>query len=375
MIKKTILALAVATLGTTAFAQESNVTIYGNVAASVERVTVSNSTGSENGHANQRVADQTSYIGFKGQEALGNGLKAVWQIETGFDVSGNSGSSLASGNTSSGIGTRNTYLGLNGTFGTALVGRYETPYRLATKQFDPFSATTGDAHAIMGKLGGGHYNDAFDLYMRASNVVAYVSPTWNGLTGSVAYATNEDKAQNNLGVNTANTSAWSANVVYQANGFVGTLAAEQRNQAQGGWDGKVRGIKAGVGYSYAPGATVGLVYEQLKADDVGTIGALDKRAAYSLSVAHPINNFVLKAEYSHANNYKDETGSLSNTGASLYALGADYNLSKRTSLFAHYVHLNNQSAANYNFASSATTTGLTAGADASVLGLGVRHSF
>lgn len=377
MMKKSLLALAVATLGTAAFAQESNVTIYGSVAPSAEIVHVTNgSGGDQSGRTFQRVADQSSYIGFKGTEALGNGLKAVWQIETGLDISGNSGNSLGNGNTASGLGTRNTFVGLSGNFGTAILGRHETPYRLATKGLDVFSGSTADAHAIMGKLGGGHQSDAFDLYMRASNVVAYISPNYNGFSGAIAHATNEDRTKDTVtGVDTANTSAWSGMASYTNGGWTGTVAYERRNAAQGGWSADVQGLKAGVGYAYAPGAQVGLVYEQLRADDVGATGAKDKRSSFGVSIKHPINNFVLKAQYVQAGNYKDETGTVSNSGARMYALGADYNLSKRTALFAHYVHLDNKDNANYNYTTTATTAGQVAGADSSVIGLGIRHSF
>lgn len=377
MMKKSLLALAVATLGTSAFAQESNVTIYGTLVPSAEIVRVTNgAAGDKGGRSFQRIANQDSYIGFKGTEALGNGLKAIWQIESNLDISGNSGNSLGDGNTASGFGTRNTYVGLNGSFGTALLGRHETPYRLATKSFDVFSGSTADAHAIMGKLGGGNLDNAFDFYMRASNVVAYVSPNYNGFSGAIAYATNEDRAKDGVtGVETANTSAWSGMVAYTNSGWTGTVAYERRNAAQGGWNADVQGVKAGLGYSYAPGAQVGLVYEQLRANDVGAQGAKDQRNAFGVSIKHPINNFVLKAQYVQAGNYKDATGTISNSGARMYSLGADYNLSKRTALFAHYVQLDNKENANYNFTYASTTAGQVAGADSNVLGLGIRHSF
>ena len=376
MIQKTILAIAVAGIASSAFAQEANnVTIYGNVSPSFEHVRVTDGAADNSGRNFQRIADQNSYIGFKGQEFLGNGLKAVWQIETGVDISGNTGSSLTNGNTTSGIGTRNTYVGLSNKYGTALLGRHETPYRLSTKAFDPFSASTADAHAIMGKLGGGHLSDVNDFYIRTSNTAMYMSPTWEGLSGNIAYSANEDRTKSVAGLETANTSIWSMAGSYTRNNWLGTLAYEHRSAAQGGWNADVEGIKAGVGYAYAPGAMVGVVYERLRGDDLGTRGSKDERDAWSLSIKHPINNFVLKAQYTQAGKYKDETGTIGNSGARMYSLGTDYNLSKRTALFAHYVHLDNHSNANYNFTSTSTSAGQTAGADSNVLGVGIRHAF
>lgn len=77
-MKKTLIALAVATLPAAAFA---DVTIYGQIKAGVENV--------DAGGVNKtNVDDMGSRIGFKGSEDLGNGLKAIWQVESGFDIDG-----------------------------------------------------------------------------------------------------------------------------------------------------------------------------------------------------------------------------------------------------------------------------------------------
>ena len=71
---------------------------------------------------------QGSRLGFKGEEALGNGLSAVFALEMGFDS--------ASGATKSAF-DRRAVVGLKGSFGEVLVGRDGTPLmngRAATRR-------------------------------------------------------------------------------------------------------------------------------------------------------------------------------------------------------------------------------------------------
>ena len=84
-MQKKIIALAVAGLVSgVAFAQ-SNVTVYGIADAGIG----SWSAGSS---ANQRTTGvmtggmSASRLGFKGEEALGNGLKAIFQFETAVSL-------------------------------------------------------------------------------------------------------------------------------------------------------------------------------------------------------------------------------------------------------------------------------------------------
>ena len=76
---KKIIAVAIAALPMAAMA---DVTIYGKVAGGIE------SDRGFDGVSNTRVSDYTSRIGFKGSEDLGNGLKAIWQLESRFKVDG-----------------------------------------------------------------------------------------------------------------------------------------------------------------------------------------------------------------------------------------------------------------------------------------------
>ena len=92
-MQKKIVALAVAGLSTAAFAQ-TNVTIYGVADVSGQGTTMTGEkrpTGAtEQGQGSTfNLQSNSSLIGFKGTEDLGNGLKALFQAETTMNMTGN----------------------------------------------------------------------------------------------------------------------------------------------------------------------------------------------------------------------------------------------------------------------------------------------
>jgi predicted porin len=102
MNKKLIaLAVAGACVAPAAMAQTANpVTLYGRIYATFENVQATGGTGADVTSRN-RVNDQASYLGVRGTEDLGGGLKAVFQLETGFAPDANS---TVFANRNSGVG-------------------------------------------------------------------------------------------------------------------------------------------------------------------------------------------------------------------------------------------------------------------------------
>src|SRR5574343_2044061 len=105
LMQKKIIALAVAGLASTAAFAQTNVTVYGIADLSQGAV---RATGENSAHAGvTRLDSNSSYIGFKGVEDLGNGLKAVFQFENNVSADTNSGLN----------GIRDSFVGLAGGFG------------------------------------------------------------------------------------------------------------------------------------------------------------------------------------------------------------------------------------------------------------------
>jgi len=162
---KKILAVALASaFAAPAFAATSNVDIYGRLHLSVNWYDDQPNSVSDIG-----ISSNASRIGFKGSEDLGGGLKGIWQIESGFNADEQNGT----------LASRNSFVGLSGGWGTALLGNHDTPLKLVGRKVDLFGDTIGDSRNVMG---GG--SDA-----RAQNVAAYISPNIAGFTFAGAYTT------------------------------------------------------------------------------------------------------------------------------------------------------------------------------------------
>ena len=147
-MQKKLIALAVAGLASTGAFAQANVTVYGVADASFDVVKVSNAVTSDLGNMT-RVSTNSSLIGFKGAEALGNGLTAVFQYESGVGFD-NSGSSYGL------LGTqRDSYVGVAGSFGTVVLGNLTGPTRALGGAVDVNVGATGIGanSALLGKLG------------------------------------------------------------------------------------------------------------------------------------------------------------------------------------------------------------------------------
>ena len=173
-MKKTLIAAAVAA-AVAAPAANAGVVLYGKIHVSIDYLDAQTSARcSGNGTTpggGFNVCDRTSRIGFKGSEDLGNGMKAIWKMESAVNIAdgGSAGGSWGS--------ARNSYIGLAGDWGTFLYGRHDTPYKMAyyASGIDMLGDSFMDTNALYG-----HQE------WRRDNAIAYVSPNWNGLTLAAA---------------------------------------------------------------------------------------------------------------------------------------------------------------------------------------------
>lgn len=337
----------------------SNLTVYGRLNTGLESVRVSA------GGSITRLSNYRSVLGFRGEEALGAGLRALWQLEGSLALDTGAGSSFTN---------RDTRIGLAGAWGTAFAGVWTLPYNAATSGFDPFYPTTAGYMALMGN-GSASISDnvqntsSFDR--RQVNQLQYWSPALAGATLKLAYAVNEETV--------AGTGArpWlaSGSLSYEADGLVLTAAVE-RHDAYQARDTADTGLKLGAAYQWG-GARLAAVVERLSYETAS--GSLSRQAWY-VSGTYRIGLGTLKAGYARAGNgwggALETIGAIHrgpSTGASQFTLGYDHGLSKRTTLQAFFSQLDNQQQGRYDFA--VNEPGLSAGGRASVLSMGVRHNF
>jgi predicted porin len=207
-MKKSLLALAVLGAFAGAASAQSSVTIYGTVDLAVAKsnggtannptqggiVTQSNSYQVIQGHANR--------LGFRGNEDLGGGLSAQFQIEHRFSADTGAISNASS------FWQGLSYVQLSSTTaGKVYLGRNYTPAFLLAVRLDPFG---WDGVGEMGSLQYGNYRTPDPAItsaatangrsmtgssVRESNAIGYISPSFSGF--SVHAATSLSEATNN----------------------------------------------------------------------------------------------------------------------------------------------------------------------------------
>lgn len=370
-MQKKLIALAVAGLASTAAFAQSNVTVYGVADATFDVVKTSSAANNADLGSMTRVSANSSYLGFKGVEDLGNGLKAVFQFES--SVAFDSGANL---NTA-----RDSYAGIAGGFGTVAAGRLTGPTRALGASLDVFAGATGIGanNGIIGKLGNNLLgagqcgrsqtcNSVFDT--RFSNTIAYISPNLSGFTLTGAYVSGEDKTLDNAAVK-ANLKGYDVGAVYN-NGPI--MAGLTYNHVALGdlADTKAKDLRLGGSYNFGV-ASLRLMYDRVKLDD--NAGTDVKQNVWGIGGTYNVTaNGKLVAQYYKAGDLKAAGATQNETGAKLFALGYEHSLSKRTLLKATYSRLSNNDAASYDFGVNAIGA-VQPGATASGVQVGLRHSF
>jgi predicted porin len=247
---------------------------------------------------------------------------------------------------------------------------------MATRAYDVFADGIADNRSIMG--GGVNAGASFDG--RQNQVVAYVTPKIGGLfTGVIGYV-NLDP-QLNPGVfasleSTRQSKATSVAGLFDIMpGLTGSLAYEVHNLNAIATGDKETASKLGVGYAQDMFAA-NLVYEHTN-DNLGLLGvnAMGHNDIYLAGKFNLTSSDAIKASYTSAG----KINSVANTAAKQFSLGYDHNLSKRTTVYALYTKLSNDSGSAYQLSTASDVGGASSiaapGASPSAFALGMRHSF
>jgi predicted porin len=242
-MQKKLLALAIAgamAAPLAAQAQGSNVTIYGNLKPSIDVV----DNGDESGTSMQT---NNSLLGFRGSEDLGNGLKAIFQLESqlDFDDRGEQGAD------DDGVvdGTwvrRDSWLGLEGGFGQVIFGNMFAAYKRSTDFADPFADSIGDYNNIVGAA----FDGEDDFNLRIRNAVHYASPNFSGFQVLATYGLHTDADGDGFEDDSddPDNDTFSIAGTYTWGPLNFALAYEDKGTTGGGDDRKA--LKAAVGYKF-----------------------------------------------------------------------------------------------------------------------------
>jgi predicted porin len=353
-MKKSLVALALfGAFAATAQAQ-SSVVIYGTVDAGVSKT--SGGTTSIGGRDNNR-------LGFKGTEDLGNGLKAIFQLEMRYAPD----TGRTEGEGSRPLFEGQSTVGLQGAFGTVRLGRALTSMQESAMRFEPWSGIPSAAGFNRDVQLAGYTsaplsgNVSLNSRNRFSNAVFYNTPVFAGFQANATVGTKEANGNAEI-LATANTRGFVANaealaVPYSVsatydNGPVAVLAAYERNA--------VKTDMFIVGASYNPIAPLKLMASYSQQDQASTMRINEKTEAYVVGANYTMGPGKFLIGYGQ----KDQDAVVKTKQVSL---GYEYSLSKRTYV---YVDLSNKKQAATNF-----ITGANQDTSQNSYGVGLHHTF
>ncbi|PUA17838.1 porin [Glaciimonas sp. PCH181] len=316
---------------------QTNVTIYGLIDLGLDYTT--NTRGKslvdmESGYA------QGSRLGFKGNEDLGGGLSAVFQIENGFAADTGK---LGQGGLMFG---RQALVGLSSkTGGTLTLGRQ---YDSIVDYVGPVTANGNWAGLLFSHP---YDNDNTDNSFRVNNSVKYTSPTFSGFTfgGLYGFGETAGSSANNrtysLGGSYAN-GPWVAGIGYMNLTRTGTTTSGSITPSDANFLAAKQKI-FGAGLNYTFGATtLGFVYSNTNLTNptsnaysgsitpaVGTLTTL-KFNNYELNAKFQVSQaFFVGAMYTYTQAKFDTTAGNAKPKYSTVGLMADYAFSKRTDVY------------------------------------------
>ena len=324
-MKKTLVALAVLGSFAGVASAATSVTLYGTVDAGYEGWSYGKDFSSLNNTFVQGgTSEANSKIGVKGQEDLGNGLAATFQLEG--DVNADVGSAD--------LFNRESTVGLKGAFGEVKVGKSKSQMELALGGVVPGRRVADvDLYSVAAKR---HSNGLFYSYDNAGFSFGADVTTKGGALGN----DHEGKKGQKVGWgvragyagNVGGNVTLLARAAYQRDGVV--LPNDKQQYEAGGL------LAAVIPYSNNA-LTVGVAYAQGRGDAEDLLAAkvgtdrvyADKARTWSGVIASTFGpNDSAYVKYQQRKGKLDD-GSVAYNG-NVWAIGYEHALSKRTSVYA-----------------------------------------
>lgn len=337
--------------------------------------------------------------GLKGQEDLGGALKAIFQLESGFNPNNGKMSSYGTGTKLFG---RQAYVGLaHDVYGTFTIGRQYDPV------VDLVQALTADNYF------GGTFTtpgdvDNNDNSSRTNNAVKYVSPVWSGFQfegmyafGGVAGATGAGQSWSGAATYGIGPFSAAAGYIRMDNGNTRANRGITPATPTGVWS---TGVTSDATFD---GSNINGAYQSAKSIDITSAavqyvtGPFTFNARYSFAQYKPdaFSSFQTQEKYHVAGAYAGYqlspalllglgytyTHGAGDTSANYHqlSLGSDYSLSKRTDVYlvGAYQHASGHqrdqnSGKVVDAGASVGSYGVqSASSSQEIVSLGIRHKF
>ena len=388
-MQKKIIALAVAGLASTAAFAQTNVQIYGVVDAAIAYV---NNSQGRDGMAVQSGVLAGNRLGFKGTEDLGNGLKAVFLLEQGFNLDDGSNTS-----TTGQTFQRQAWVGLSSNAGTVSLGRQYAPGYAAFLKHDALAGALLSAGMTLNTAAGNTI--AVNSNARWNNSIKYATPVMGGFQAEAIYRAGE--ASNDF----ASNEGYGLGLAYAGGPVAVNYVFHHTDGSASGSDGGNLSAAQWIASTPATGAIrdehfIGATFDakvmkimasaQFAENQGRGLNGRSSVELYTLGTIVPVGKGNFHANYSYLDlNGNDRKNGASGAGQS-YAVAYTYGLSKRTTLYTavNYTDLAGRSAApSYALgaagASAAasvvsaqnTANAINGGGNGTTVGFGVNHSF
>src|SRR5216683_5237924 len=183
-----------------------------------------------------------------------DGMAVVAQLESQVDIASFPTERAA-------LGTRDSFLGVEGPWGAVKAGKSDTPYKKSTAAMDPFTRTLGDYNSIMGNTGG---DNRAEFDWRMTHAIWYESPIFNGFQLSALISPGQNYARDN--------SDYSYGDYFQCNGASARGSGSNFPNSSGALPGNIGGNGCTDG-SYGNAYSAALTYKK---------GPFTAMAAYEL---------------------------------------------------------------------------------------------
>ena len=313
-MKKVISAVFALTIAMSAMA---DVSVFGTMDAGYSSTKAPNAATTTTGYTSGGMT--TSFIGFKGSEDLGNGSKAVFELSSFL----NDSNGAVQGGSTVNTFARSAYAGLQGSFGELTLGRQTNPTFLPVILFNAYGDSGAYSPLWHATYFGNTGNAQTQLYNDTAwdNSVKYTTPSIGGATVSL---------QNSKGTSAQN---FGGNVLY-FKGDLGLTAFYQKTgyNSSGSFQTDIytanpgtQSTERGLGASYdLKVAKLFATYTEGKDKALNMDG---KTTQVSANV--PMGPGSVLAEAAHT---RYDGGAI--TTYDEYAVGYDYNLSKKTDVYA-----------------------------------------
>ena len=321
-MKKSLIALAaLAAVG--AASAQSSVTLYGiaDISAGVVEVDgFSRKTGFNKANLQQ------SRVGIKGSEDLGNGLKAVFNYEHGFN---SANGAFAGGE------ARRAVVGLQGGFGSVLLGRDKLPLYRLTEDTSADSISDFSTTNLVGekRTNGVHYAGNFGGV---------------GVSAAAGYDRYDNLA---TGADTQDTT-YGLGLSYATGPFMVGIAGEQIKSESGSplvTASKVTNYGIGGTYDF----TAAKVFANYLVSDIDGAAGKDKEANIGVKVPFGAASLVAEVGYNDGHGYDGID----------YNVGANYAFSKRTDAYVRAARVD-----SFDYDAGGDT-------DTTKYAVGLRHKF